>query len=187
MDEADKIVRYCPECGHIGAVKPHLLTCCPDSCGMSMKRWQAEKLERVLDRARGQRRSPPSAPRAEAVEAKNAEREVVAITCFDDFTEALDHCLLSSEQDVRHQAKALVEFALPALRWAEQRLTGAEVDDAARLDFLDATNKRFQMGWKVNIAPAGNVSVQSIIMGGRPIREAIDAARGADEGERNGN
>jgi Lar family restriction alleviation protein len=52
--------------------------------------------------------------------------------------------------------------------------------DAARLDFLDRTNARFRMGWKVGKAPAGNVSVQSIIHAvGRVIgiREAIDAAR----------
>lgn len=54
--------------------------------------------------------------------------------------------------------------------------------DAERLDFLDRTNARFRMGWKVGKAPAGNVSVQSVIHAvGRVvgIREAIDAARGA--------
>lgn len=52
--------------------------------------------------------------------------------------------------------------------------------DAERLDFLDRTNARFRMGWKVGTAPAGNVSVQSVIHAvGRVIgiREAIDAAR----------
>ena len=48
-------------------------------------------------------------------------------------------------------------------------------DDAARLDFLDR-NAKFRMGWEVGAAPMGNLSVQSIIMGGKPIREAIDAA-----------
>ena len=48
--------------------------------------------------------------------------------------------------------------------------------DTERLDFLD-TNKRFRMGWNVGAAPAGNLSIQSIITGGKPIREAIDAAR----------
>lgn len=53
--------------------------------------------------------------------------------------------------------------------------------DAERLDWLDATNKRFRIGWKVGMAPAGNVSVQAVIqLGAGPlttIREAIDAAR----------
>lgn len=58
--------------------------------------------------------------------------------------------------------------------------------DAERLDYLDTTNKRFSMGWKVGKAPAGNISINSIIyLGDRPItiREAIDAAISAREGE----
>ena len=58
--------------------------------------------------------------------------------------------------------------------------------DAARLDWLDATNKRFRMGWKVGVAPAGNCSVQAIIMGGQPIREAIDAAMDQSAGKESG-
>lgn len=54
----------------------------------------------------------------------------------------------------------------------------ANAKDAARLNFLD-TNARFKMGWKVGMAPVGNLSVQSIITGGLPIREAIDAAMAA--------
>lgn len=50
--EADKVVRYCPECGLIGPVKPPAETCCPDSFGMAIRRWQAEKLERMLNRLR---------------------------------------------------------------------------------------------------------------------------------------
>jgi uncharacterized paraquat-inducible protein A len=49
---ADEVVRYCPECGLIGPVKPTAGTCCPDSFGMSLRRWQAEKMERMLDRLR---------------------------------------------------------------------------------------------------------------------------------------
>lgn len=49
------------------------------------------------------------------------------------------------------------------------------VGDSALLDFLD-TNARFKMGWAVKAAPVGNLSVQSIIRGGTPIREAIRAA-----------
>jgi hypothetical protein len=50
--DADKMVRYCPECGSIGPVKPPALSCCPDSFGMSIRRWQAEKLERMFNELR---------------------------------------------------------------------------------------------------------------------------------------
>jgi len=50
--DADKMVRYCPECGMIGPVKPPATACCPDSFGMSLRRWQAEKMERMLERLR---------------------------------------------------------------------------------------------------------------------------------------
>jgi hypothetical protein len=64
-------------------------------------------------------------------------------------------------------------------------------EDAARLDWLDEKNKRFRMGWKVGMAPAGNVSVQSVIFAAKamtptPIREAIDAQR-LGRGKENGN
>lgn len=49
-------------------------------------------------------------------------------------------------------------------------------DDAKRLNWLDDTNKRFRMGWEVGQAPAGNVSIRTIITGGKSIRDAIDAA-----------
>ena len=56
----------------------------------------------------------------------------------------------------------------------------SEPDDSELLDWLDATNKRFKMGWKVGVAPAGNCSVQSIICLGNSelvnIRAAIRAA-----------
>lgn len=61
--------------------------------------------------------------------------------------------------------------------------------DAERLDYLDRTNARFRMGWTVGVAPAGNVSVQSVIhTAGRVIgiREAIDAARNAGMPEAHG-
>ena len=52
--------------------------------------------------------------------------------------------------------------------------------DAGRLDFLDARNRPLKMGWSVSDAPAGNVSIMSIMsIGGREptsIRSAIDAA-----------
>lgn len=62
----------------------------------------------------------------------------------------------------------------------------AEPSPADMLDWLDETNKRFKMGWEVGAAPAGNVSVRTIIMGGKPIREAIRAAMPAPKGGSNG-
>jgi len=62
----------------------------------------------------------------------------------------------------------------------------AEPSPADMLDWLDETNKRFKMGWEVGAAPAGNVSVRTIIMGGKPIREAIRAAMPAPKGDSNG-
>ena len=59
--------------------------------------------------------------------------------------------------------------------------TAVSVEDAARLDFLDTNVHRFRMGWEVGAAPVGNLSVRSIIMGGKPIREAIDAAMSATQ------
>ena len=47
--------------------------------------------------------------------------------------------------------------------------------DAERLDYLDE-NLKFKMGWSVGAAPRGNLSLTSIILGGKPIREAIDSA-----------
>lgn len=56
----------------------------------------------------------------------------------------------------------------------------SEPDDSELLDWLDSTNKRFKMGWKVSVAPAGNCSVQSVIFLGNSepvtIRAAIRAA-----------
>lgn len=56
--------------------------------------------------------------------------------------------------------------------------SGQDREDAERLDWLDQTNSKFKMGWRVGIAPAGNVSIGSIIQPVRvvTIREAIDAA-----------
>jgi len=58
--------------------------------------------------------------------------------------------------------------------------SASEPDDSELLDWLDATNKRFKMGWKVGVAPAGNCSVQSVIFLGNSepvtIRAAIRAA-----------
>lgn len=57
---------------------------------------------------------------------------------------------------------------------AEPALNAIE-PDAVLLDFLDS-NLKMTMGWRVGIAPAGNVSVQSIIACKTTIREAIHAA-----------
>lgn len=54
-------------------------------------------------------------------------------------------------------------------------------EDADRLDWLDVTNARFRIGWRVGQAPIGNVNVQTIVQLGSgaltDIRTAIDAAR----------
>lgn len=52
MSKDDDQVRYCPGCGLIGPVKDPRLACCPDCFAMSLKRWQAEKIERELERLR---------------------------------------------------------------------------------------------------------------------------------------
>jgi hypothetical protein len=69
---------------------------------------------------------------------------------------------------------------IAALASAHAKLIYAGAD-SARLDWLDAANARFRMGWDVGCAPAGNVSVKTIIMGGKKIREAIDATMPANE------
>jgi hypothetical protein len=57
--------------------------------------------------------------------------------------------------------------------------SAADAMDAERLDFLDTNVHKFRMGWQVGAAPVGNLSVRAIIMGGSPIREAIDSAMAA--------
>lgn len=50
--------------------------------------------------------------------------------------------------------------------------------DSERLNYLDG-NAKLKMGWRVAVAPAGNVSITSVVQLGKPIttiREAIDAA-----------
>lgn len=51
--------------------------------------------------------------------------------------------------------------------------------DKARLDFLDSADPRLRLGWSVSAAPAGNLSITSIVeLGGSRtmLRQAIDAA-----------
>jgi hypothetical protein len=58
----------------------------------------------------------------------------------------------------------------------------SEVTDTHRLDWIDSVNKRFQMGWAIGSAPAGNLSVRTTIYLAKDaplIREAIDAAMAA--------
>lgn len=62
--------------------------------------------------------------------------------------------------------------------WAEcESLLLKACADAKRLDFLDG-NLRMKMGWNVGAAPAGNLSVSSVIQPSGPtsIRAAIDTA-----------
>ena len=65
--------------------------------------------------------------------------------------------------------------------WQQRALKAEQSEDGKLLDWLDAQNLRFRMGWDVGAAPAGNVSVRVIIMGGKPIRDAIRAAIAAKE------
>jgi hypothetical protein len=69
----------------------------------------------------------------------------------------------------------------------EAELAAARAD-AERLDFLDSKNLPLKMGWCIGVAPAGNLSVRSVIQlwdEPKPIREAIDAARQAEaQGEK---
>ena len=67
-----------------------------------------------------------------------------------------------------------------AIASRSQPVAAEQAEDSAMLDWLDKNNARFQMGWRVGIAPAGNASIQSVIqLGGQPltsIRAAIRAA-----------
>jgi hypothetical protein len=66
------------------------------------------------------------------------------------------------------------------------RKGGDDPTDTERLDWLERTNKPFNMGWRVGIAPAGNLRIESVIQLGSavtPIRDAIDAARNQSTGE----
>jgi hypothetical protein len=83
--------------------------------------------------------------------------------------------------EVKADVLALIAAAAPVSQAVEQPADDAE--DAARLDFLDTNVHRFRMGWEIGAAPVGNLSVRSIIMGGKPIREAIDAAMSATKQE----
>lgn len=76
---------------------------------------------------------------------------------------------------VHEDVYAYVEEARKVIAASTSQEPAVQAQDAARLDFLD-TNAKFRMGWRVGAAPVGNLSVQSIIMGGKPIREAIDEA-----------
>ena len=93
--------------------------------------------------------------------------------------EALDELEAAARGDApfNHQAAAVVRAALASQPQA------VDAEDAARLDWLDAQNLRFRMGWQVIKALPGNVSVKSIIFTGTQppvsIRAAIDAARRA--------
>jgi hypothetical protein len=71
----------------------------------------------------------------------------------------------------------------PAQSCGDAEQADEAVTDAELLNWLDAKNAPFKMGWRVNAAPAGNVSVGSVIQLGEPltpIREAIATARAKD-------
>lgn len=57
---------------------------------------------------------------------RTSRAERAAITDRDSFDEAVTHCEMSAEMDLRHQGMALRDFAIPALKWA------GEVLDCAR-------------------------------------------------------
>jgi hypothetical protein len=62
--------------------------------------------------------------------------------------------------------------------------TGADAKDAARLDWLDSKTIPFNMGWKLGLAPRGNLG--GIMLLGNckaTVREAIDAAMSDEAGK----
>jgi hypothetical protein len=94
----------------------------------------------------------------------------------------LDTVLRASGSALRHYSmQKTLDDMRAAMRAAMGSTTavGAGELDAARLDFLDTNLHQFRMGWQISTAPIGNLSVRCIIMGGEPIREAIDKARTA--------
>ncbi len=87
--------------------------------------------------------------------------------------------------DIRERDASLHGWAERAKKAeADRDALAAEVGalrlDAERLNWLDANNIQKRMGWKVGVAPAGNVLVSSVVfLGSEPmtIRSAIDIAR----------
>lgn len=86
-----------------------------------------------------------------------------------------------------HVQAVVVEYGKACARAAveaDRAQQAAEIErlrkDAALLDWLDAKNARFRIGWRVGQAPIGNVNVHAIVqLGTGPltsIRAAIDAA-----------
>lgn len=82
----------------------------------------------------------------------------------------------SAGDDWTEQTRIAMGMAAPAQ-------PPAPAADSALLDWLDEQNNRFKMGWEVGTATAGNVSVRTIIMGGKSIREAILTAKEATNGQ----
>lgn len=80
----------------------------------------------------------------------------------------------------RHVAKCLIaDFDTAFANFTTSPAHTSEARDSERLNWLDRTNGAMRMGWNVRQAPAGNVSIQSVIFLGRDpvgIRDAIDAA-----------
>lgn len=86
------------------------------------------------------------------------ENEITEIPLFayPDLTTALDAYIAERTADLEKQRDGMAK-------------------DAERLDFLDK-NRSMNMGWSCGIAPAGNISISSLIFGKLSVREAIDAA-----------
>jgi hypothetical protein len=80
--------------------------------------------------------------------------------------------------------------ASPQATATQPAQTERALTDAKRLDWIDVQNAPLQMGWRVGVAPKGNVSISSVIqLGGKvtSIREAIDAAMDAAQPESGAN
>lgn len=132
---------------------------------------------------------------AHPVEAQQAASENAPLSDFQEgqwWIAALDAMVKDAGTQDQKRAVAVVHHLLRASRAAATAPAGHDIPqlaehitkfvidgaDTARLNWLDATNARFRMDWKATVAPAGNVSIRSII---RPvgklttIREAIDS------------
>jgi len=113
-------------------------------------------------------------------ECEQVKKKLAAVTTEHDALKA--ECILAHNQTAT--ALKVVE-AHNYLASIEER--DALKKDAERLDFLDRSLSR-KFGWKVSVAPAGNVSVTSVIFLGdqQPvsIRTAIDDAAIAATGSK---
>ena len=91
-------------------------------------------------------------------------------------TESMLNNLASEHTAHRDNAQNLAEENL-RLKAENERLR----KDADRLNCLAINNNKFNIGWSVKFAPAGNLKVSQIIMCVVPIRDAIDEAMKEDK------